>query len=395
MAPETRHSGKGYLRRSLAQGVEPFHFRSGVRALLGLPDSSGVEMNAPPSFPVAGFTYAFPQFSGEFEIPDEFFQSAHGRVSAAQMGLSSFTATAPQAPALPERQSPRGSRAVPAKQPSSATRMPAPATGAPTATGLSELPKTAPTEVRREYEASEDRTEKLPVSLGAQHTLRKETVVADGLVSRLDSAPVPRLVSRRHEEILPDRTRGKDVKRVEPANGNRAGSEIHNSATLLPPTLATESSSAHIPTQPAGQPSLSAPSTVNIAIPPRATKGHGPVAPFQARQVREEFPQSMPPPRTPPLVAKSLPQLRQEKEASPIAPGISFSPQSESRHNSLERRLSENRRQAPPDTFVTRHTPAEPAAQAPVVLVTQSSEAAPAAFWERRYLSHLHLRMRR
>ncbi len=71
MASETEAAPKGYLHRVLADGAKPFCYRSRLRALLGFPELGGVQMNFPKSLPFSSFGYVRPQFTGEFEFPDE------------------------------------------------------------------------------------------------------------------------------------------------------------------------------------------------------------------------------------------------------------------------------------------------------------------------------------
>jgi hypothetical protein len=70
MAGETNDVVKGYLQRLLSEGTQPFSYRGSIRALLGLPEASGLEMNffKPPA---TRFTYVVSQFMGEFEFSDE------------------------------------------------------------------------------------------------------------------------------------------------------------------------------------------------------------------------------------------------------------------------------------------------------------------------------------
>ena len=71
MASETDRTVKPYLHRVLADGVQPFRYRGHVRALLGLPEAGGVEMNFAKPLPIGGFAYLRPQITGEFNSGDE------------------------------------------------------------------------------------------------------------------------------------------------------------------------------------------------------------------------------------------------------------------------------------------------------------------------------------
>ena len=53
-----------YLRNVLLDGAKPFLYRSGVRSLLGVPESDRCELVFSPAMPPVGFPYADPQFMG-------------------------------------------------------------------------------------------------------------------------------------------------------------------------------------------------------------------------------------------------------------------------------------------------------------------------------------------
>ena len=72
MATEAGDAGKGYLHGLLADGACSFRFRGRIRVLLGLPESSGVQVNFSKLQPLGAFAYVLPRFSGEFAFPDEF-----------------------------------------------------------------------------------------------------------------------------------------------------------------------------------------------------------------------------------------------------------------------------------------------------------------------------------
>src|SRR6266404_2112355 len=76
MASNTEGVANGYLHGLLVDGARPFSYRGRVRALLGLPESGGVEMNFSKQLPIAGFSYVVPRFTGEFEFPDELLASS-------------------------------------------------------------------------------------------------------------------------------------------------------------------------------------------------------------------------------------------------------------------------------------------------------------------------------
>lgn len=74
MAPD------GYLRGVLADGTRPFRHRARVRALLGLPEDTGVRVDFAPAAPRAGFTYVHhPHGTGEPYPPGEALTTASRR----------------------------------------------------------------------------------------------------------------------------------------------------------------------------------------------------------------------------------------------------------------------------------------------------------------------------
>lgn len=60
--PQTSSS---YLHRVLRDGAKPFRYRSGVRSLLGMPDSEGIKLSSSSKLPPIGFRYANPSFASE------------------------------------------------------------------------------------------------------------------------------------------------------------------------------------------------------------------------------------------------------------------------------------------------------------------------------------------
>jgi len=54
-----------YLKNIMADGAKPFRYRSGVRSLLGIPDSEGGDLALSPILPPAAFRYTHHQFMGE------------------------------------------------------------------------------------------------------------------------------------------------------------------------------------------------------------------------------------------------------------------------------------------------------------------------------------------
>lgn len=417
MTPEMPPGEKGFLWRSLAQGAEPFHFRNRVRSLLGFPDSGSVEMIFSQPLPIAGFNYVVPQFSGEFEIPDEFFGSSRSSSRTTQTVVPNLTPAGPRKPAqqeYPARGEPSEAFSnQPSKQPSLEAGM--------------ELTSAAP---RRSAEARSDKPQRETSSGGKAETLPAPQT--EFLPPRTEPAIArsPATV-RRHEEILPDLPRRKAAAKGEAPDQEHVSLEPQTAGTPQPTTFAERPPSrksfvpsrsvpstdapassetattarpaqtTHVPANTVQQrqfrevvpPTTASPASNETSTTPRpAQTTDFPANPVQQRQFREVVSPSMPA-RTQSLVAKSRPQ--QQQDLAPAFAGLPSAQRSESRPGSDNRRFSENRRPGAPETFVTRQAPTEPATPPPVVVVKQSSEPVAAAFWERRYLSHLHLRIRR
>ena len=65
MQSDTQLMPTSYLHNVLLDGAKPFLYRSGVRSLLGIPDSGGSEIAFSHTMPPIGFTYPNSQFMGE------------------------------------------------------------------------------------------------------------------------------------------------------------------------------------------------------------------------------------------------------------------------------------------------------------------------------------------
>jgi len=57
MPSDKRQTSISYLQNALADGARPFHYRSGVRSLLGAPESEEGHMAFSPTLPAVGFRY--------------------------------------------------------------------------------------------------------------------------------------------------------------------------------------------------------------------------------------------------------------------------------------------------------------------------------------------------
>jgi hypothetical protein len=87
MARDLANSANGILRHSLADGMASFGYRTRVYSLLGFPRPGGVAMNFPKPLPIAGFSYVVPRFSGEFELPDDLLAGTPQRAASLAASL--------------------------------------------------------------------------------------------------------------------------------------------------------------------------------------------------------------------------------------------------------------------------------------------------------------------
>ena len=113
MASKTEGAAKALSVRVLPDGARPFRYRCRVRALLGLPESSDVEMNFFKPLPVADFGYVRPRFTGEFDFSDEFL-AGHPRGPAYMMEektRSSPYGTMPRGRGMPDEGNGHATRA--------------------------------------------------------------------------------------------------------------------------------------------------------------------------------------------------------------------------------------------------------------------------------------------
>lgn len=65
MQSDRQQTLNSYLKNIVADGSKPFRYRSGVRSLLGIPDSEGGDLALSPILPPAAFRYTHHPFMGE------------------------------------------------------------------------------------------------------------------------------------------------------------------------------------------------------------------------------------------------------------------------------------------------------------------------------------------
>jgi hypothetical protein len=390
MAPEIETSGEGYLWRSLASAAAPFYFRSRVRALLGLPASGGVEMNFPQPLPFGGFAYAIQRFPGLVEIPGESIGTARSTNQASQTFLSNLASAPPRARARSEAPS----RIVTRPASTGELSQLGPSVGAkesqPSARTESRTSMTV--EPPLETSASQRLTAEAPSPPPAPRPAeRQAAIVADlSIPGRNPMLPALRRDLRRGETLKGGGSADLSSMRAHTAGSAgsdgeaSAGAAIASSGSTSKPGFEMPAPK-HPLASPPGRPGVSTSFGV-AAPPPTAIKQTRPGA-AEGAQVSKVHPPGVSTVPTQPLLAKSLPHRNMPETAT--AP-----PRTEPRRPGPHRKFAETTREDPQEMPVSRQASVAPE-PTPVVIVNQNPETSAAAFWERRYLSHLHLRIRR
>jgi hypothetical protein len=376
MALEAAKSSPGFLLRTLSDGAQPFRYRGKVRTLLGYAASGGPEMNFAAPQPVTGFRYMGQHFSAELEFPDEAFADA-----SVPRSFEKATHGGPEWGQGRERGWEYGSENGEASRSPSDRQQ----------TGLT-LSAFTP----------RDR---------AQSPLQEQPA---GPATRPSvPTPRPRVDPTQLDPAAPDRRTGTtDLQSVD--EGSILAAPVTGSApesARISKQSLPVASKIHIPN------AVPKKSGVNRAAPSPLSLSPGEPAPQQANpaQQRSAPPQRVEAPgsilvpgvrrnplRDVPAPRASMPglTLAEEPRSSPrVAPQPTRSPERPRRR--AETLAAENRRvtQSQPDHEDPPPKPApatEPAqAAAATVQAPPSAEAASPAFWERRHLNHLSLRMRR
>jgi hypothetical protein len=394
----TRESGtvQGYLGRCLADGARPFLFRSRVRALLGLPLSGGVEMQFPKPLPIPGFGYVVRRLTGEFDLPDEMVSQGSRDVSYASGLTARSNAPDRNQTALERVQAQSG------KQPHPANKQ------APTEAAVLKQPAALKPPVRTAPPA---------VSSGDVKTV--EHSVPQVRAKRTDD-PSPSSEEsagpavQPHAEFVPGAWREKS------AAGGLPGSEQaeRKSGTSIPvpypwPDLGARVERPDQAASVAGTRQLRGkPETHADEIKRAAVVASSQVIEDRTSDVslRGVSPKTIEPQvrRTvgamaaisEPLVATSRPSIGHDEAVQTVWVTRSFPRirQADPESGRGSRESAENDHTSWPDTSPGAAPAADPAPPPPpqIAFVKQSSESGtPVAFWERRYLSHLRVRVRR
>jgi len=421
MTTETTGGGEsGYLHRLLADSARPFRFRGRIRALLGLPDSSGVHVNFSKPLPPGAFAYLVPRFSGEFEFPDELLAESPGRggervaeivpsarrrpVESVDPGQTNAEARVPPAtrPIVP--QSAQASDSV-AKQPNDAVAKP-PGASALRPAGEAAQHASGSSEDRSfpAYEVVVPGGDRLPDSMPGSQTGTPQAIVptprAFDLMSARSITATP--ASTTKHSPVPMAGEAPYPQRPQRTSSPRAPIPPEGHAGLVPPLPGAPGSSirqdapceAQARCAPARQPLVNQsparqeppsadPMPLDAGRAPGPTRGASSPSPASIPSPRVRT-RPAPTPLEPPTPTRS-PSSRRQPDA-PLAGRVRVPAQAS----------FDNYRQSQPDAPVSQ-TPAMPPAPLPVVVGQPFPGTAmtPSAFWERRHLSHLKVRVRR
>jgi hypothetical protein len=398
MANEVERGATGYFRRLLLNGATPFRYRSRVRALLGLPDNGGVQLHYAGPLPVAGFPYVVPRFTGEFEIPEPRAAGSPQAVvqtwevepsrprSAPPTPREQETARFPRHPELPQSPARKAqeSLAVVPEHPAHPVGAPPPTTSAVGAgSGAHVVPPLEPPPGGGPNRAAYSVT--LPGLRGSREVPLKNAEPRPPEPARSSpgvpaSTPAPRVTG----PARPADTPPHDVR----LESRQEAPPLAMRMTPTTPAAARPLAKTAVP-RPLTSASLAAQSPAPVPGPaPAHRAGATPVAmalpgkrPVQVSSPSFEafVPESTAPPAgLPPILQSSMPSLRRRAAALAELAG----------------------RSAPNDYQAQSPQPAPPnppaSAQPPIVVVQPArSESAPAAYWERKHLTHLRTRVLR
>jgi hypothetical protein len=424
---------KGYLYRLLADGARPFRYRSRVRTLLGFPEC-GIEMNFSKPLPIAGFSYVVPRFMGEFEFPDDVVSAGSRLVVHAEEMTSSARRTSgipPQGERARRRSAtdlPSGQRTVLACEVAiEEQRRPAPrraeAASGETRSGESarggNRVNTAPGEIgpARTEPALQAHDVSLPGTQARRHPAAHsgEGLAPHGVPPPIPDVVLPGIPARRDSAAHSGEDRIGELTPTNltlPASSEPAADSA--SATQRPREASTQenrskTADAAPPARPAGIPVGHA--VHGVPSPIHASGSAIPERPFpQVHSVQRSSSQA---PHDPPPARRESPRVRTESR-SDLPPHLRA--ETVATHGRPEQtvwdaagmpamrhpnRASHQSRppeihQRPP-AAASNLAPVVPSAQTPVIVVQPGSGSAVTspAFWERRHLTNLRLRIRR
>lgn len=410
MATETGSAERGYLHRLLADGARPFRYRGRIRTLLGQPESSSVQVNFSKPLPRGALAYVLPRFSGEFEFPDELLAENPRRGNAWVEEI-----------VPPGRRRPLES--VDREQTKSTIQL---GPGARPTVPPSAQPDDAVAKqpMASEIEPSGEPVQQALESHGDRYFPAYE-VVLPGVHQQPASMPPSQTGAH---EAIPQTHQGPVLKPAHsitptpdstpkhstaPAPGESLHAQGKNSQPAPTPLEAGGGVAPPLPSVP-GSP---APQGAPFASQARYTPSRQPLA--KQHPARQELPAGAVPHATgrapgptrgdfPPLPAQTAsPLLRTRQTSTPAQPASPPPTRSRSALRQSDAPLTDKARvpeHVPFDDYrqsspepPANQTPTAPPAPLPVVVVQPVLGAGmtPSAFWERRHLSHLKIRIRR
>jgi len=383
MALDLDNSANGFLRRSLADGIASFGYRTRVYLLLGFPRPGGVGMNFPQPLPIAGFSYVVPRLSGEFELPDELFagtpQCAVSPVDKAP-SVDQMVVTS-------RREEPRRGREMNTATSFQSGELNPDTKSNQVVEPLSPpIPRVETGNLVAPLLSSQSNSQQV-MSANAQTRLTSDADAHGAAPDRAPKKNSERTGKNDHLQIASTEIGSLGhlvAKNINPRNtgaeeGQQVGQE-YSSLKTSKPQSAEKLSDVVMPPPVAGSANL----PVRKIAPELDYGKHG--GPQIQRELRS-FGASDP--RSELLLASPHPQ--HAEKAAIATEKLRSSRQTNQDKWKSEHTSSEARQQDSPQPSMAQTTP--PQTQAVVKQVT--SQEIPVAFWERRYLNHLRVRIRR
>ena len=401
MASEFQHA-KGYLYRLLADGALPFRYRGSVRSLLGLPELSGVEVNFSKRLPFGGFSYVVPRFSGEFEFPDEFLGSSPRRTSQTEAVFPGSRAASE--PTAPVRRTSEAEAHAPGR-----TALPGISQGGELVSKLDSEPK-------RKIEANIDSPSK--------HVSKAMTASEPSQPARGRQAAAP---SQAHEIDIPG---GISIPNALKGVDDRTHAAIHSdlpgrvAKSSYPIQSVPDAVRPNLNPQITGEsqvlrrdvtgPQLTSPKQPASVVPegnsfpgiaPRQARLSTPSKPFgklpsgetpDVTGTRRSGSMAVPDRAQSPLPRTRSAQPYTGEETTEAARSLPSLRRPDAQSGSKAAHSFEDFRQAP-EGAAPIQAPTAPSAPSPIVVVQSapSHDTASPAFWERRHLGHIKVRIRR
>jgi hypothetical protein len=402
MANESPTPGTGYLHRLLSSGIEPFLYRGAIRSLLGLPDCIGPVMNFAAPLPLGVFHYFTPRFRAELDLPDTMYRP----------GSAPAFAAGPEQRAFSEIGSPSRGQRISEPDPGRAAFP-----SAPDVPGATQTPEMNWPTVRRPPQATSSQTLPTP-RVGIAEPSRRPEVPQPGPgslgvpQSGTGSSGAPQ---ERGESVIDPAPRKSELQRADgalPVRRDAPPQNLTNTAASVPHVI----SSIVIPGRRSASESQSAGAgrvSANADAPAVRTPGVSvaQASPSPAALIERS---ALKPPS--PTWSASI----RTASKSPHTPGTRSEPTqigNEEATSSWERpplraAVASKRRASPfrdhtqrpystpplpPDGEMSPPTlSATPTQAAPVIVqMPPVAEVGTPAFWERRHLNHLRLRIRR